>query len=396
MPERSRDSDAAAVLDYSDETATFGDRLVLAREAAGIGQAELAHHLGVKPAMLRTWEEDGAEPRANRLQMLAGMLNVSMVWLMSGQGAAPRAVGPELPAGAAAQACLAELRRLRACESLGEWTDSLPPNPLITIGMISPSFERFTLSQGRAAADGRQDGTAGRPAARGVGLTRVAAPFHLAFAVRDLAGTREFYGGLLGCAMGRSAPTWQDFDFFGHQLSAHLAPVEDAASGRVDGRAVPIPHFGVVLGLDDWSALADRLRRLKVPFLIEPSLRFAGTRGSRARSSSAIRPGTPWSSRGFATWPRSSIRRERRRGPALPTASDPELAPGHPRDGSDPRRLRGRRDLAAPRAGEFSTHSSCSCRKTITIYIDGSRDAIVFPTQYQAIVGRIRAHHRIG
>ncbi len=114
MPDRSRDGDAAAVLDYTDESATFGDRLALAREAAGIGQPELAHRMGVKLEMLRNWEEDRAEPRANRLQMLAGMLNVSMVWLMSGQGAAPRAAGPELPAGPAAQACLAELRSLRA------------------------------------------------------------------------------------------------------------------------------------------------------------------------------------------------------------------------------------------------------------------------------------------
>ena len=67
-------------------------------------------------------------------------------------------------------------------------------------------------------------------------------PFHLAFAVRDLDSTRAFYGGLLGCAMGRDAPTWQDFDFFGHQLSAHATPVRDEAGGQVDGRLVPIPH----------------------------------------------------------------------------------------------------------------------------------------------------------
>jgi uncharacterized protein len=109
----------------------------------------------------------------------------------------------------------------------------------------------------------------------------VATPFHLAFAVRDLDSTRAFYGGQLGCAMGRSAPSWQDFDFFGHQLSAHVGPAADGGSGRVDGQAVPIPHFGVVLGMEDWSALADRLRARGVAFRIEPSLRFAGTPGEQ-------------------------------------------------------------------------------------------------------------------
>lgn len=99
--------------DYSDETATFGDRLVLAREAMGMTQAELARRLGIKVQTLRTWEEDRAEPRANRLQMLAGMLNVSMVWIMSGRGPAP-VEAADGAAGAAVQACLADLRDLRA------------------------------------------------------------------------------------------------------------------------------------------------------------------------------------------------------------------------------------------------------------------------------------------
>jgi extradiol dioxygenase family protein/succinate dehydrogenase flavin-adding protein (antitoxin of CptAB toxin-antitoxin module) len=106
-------------------------------------------------------------------------------------------------------------------------------------------------------------------------------PFHLAFGVRDLAATREFYGEVLGCAMGRSAPTWQDFDFFGHQLSAHLAQAPTAGAGAVDGRAVPIPHFGAVLDLAAWNALADRLRGLGTAFLIEPELRFAGEPGEQ-------------------------------------------------------------------------------------------------------------------
>jgi transcriptional regulator with XRE-family HTH domain len=96
--------------DYTDVTATFGDRLSLARETSGLGQAQLAHRIGVKLQTLRSWEEDRSEPRANRLQMLAGMLNVSMVWLMSGQGHAPAA----RPAAANVDAnLLAELRSLR-------------------------------------------------------------------------------------------------------------------------------------------------------------------------------------------------------------------------------------------------------------------------------------------
>ena len=93
--------------DYSDETSTFGDRLVLARETVGMDQAQLARRLGVRLQTLRNWEEDRAEPHANKLQMLAGMLNVSMVWLMSGTGAAPAPAD----AGAAAalvRGCVAE------------------------------------------------------------------------------------------------------------------------------------------------------------------------------------------------------------------------------------------------------------------------------------------------
>lgn len=109
----------------------------------------------------------------------------------------------------------------------------------------------------------------------------MATPFHLAFAVRDLDATRAFYGEVLGCVMGRSAPTWQDFDFFGHQLSAHVATAGDAASGQVDGQAVPIPHFGAVLGMDEWWALAERLRAAGQGFLIEPQVRFEGAPGEQ-------------------------------------------------------------------------------------------------------------------
>jgi transcriptional regulator with XRE-family HTH domain len=106
------DREDARVEDYTDETSTFGDRLLLAREVMGIGQAQLADQMGIKVQTIRNWEEDRSEPRANKLQMLAGMLNVSMIWLMSGQGEPPGGQsGPA--AGAAAQACLADLRSLR-------------------------------------------------------------------------------------------------------------------------------------------------------------------------------------------------------------------------------------------------------------------------------------------
>ena len=106
-------------------------------------------------------------------------------------------------------------------------------------------------------------------------------PFHLAFSVRDLESTRASFGDLLGCRMGRSAPTWQDFDFFGHQLSAHVAPAATAASGQVDGQAVPMPHFGAVLDMEAWSALAERIRGGGAEFLIAPQVRFAGVPGEQ-------------------------------------------------------------------------------------------------------------------
>lgn len=113
MQSESDEIDEPATEDYTDETSTFGDRLGLAREAAGVSQVQLADRLGVKVQTLRNWEEDRSEPRANKLQMLAGMLNVSMVWLMSGQGAAPApgSGGSDNPAGLE---CLADLRLLRA------------------------------------------------------------------------------------------------------------------------------------------------------------------------------------------------------------------------------------------------------------------------------------------
>ena len=109
-------------------------------------------------------------------------------------------------------------------------------------------------------------------------------PFHLAFPVHDLAAARAFYGGLLGCAEGRSAAEWIDFDFFGHQIVAHLDPGmrPRAHHNPVDGHDVPVPHFGAVLAMAEWEALAGRLRAGGVAFVIEPTIRFRGEAGEQA------------------------------------------------------------------------------------------------------------------
>jgi extradiol dioxygenase family protein len=109
-------------------------------------------------------------------------------------------------------------------------------------------------------------------------------PFHLAFPVDDLAAARAFYGGTLGCPEGRSAAEWIDFDLYGHQIVAHLAPgaVRKRATNPVDGEDVPVPHFGVVLPMDDWKALAERLEGADVEFVIAPTVRFAGQPGEQA------------------------------------------------------------------------------------------------------------------
>ena len=109
-------------------------------------------------------------------------------------------------------------------------------------------------------------------------------PFHLAFPVDDLEAARAFYGGLLGCPEGRSAEHWIDFDLHGHQIVAHFVPAR--ARGRstnpVDGEEVPVPHFGLVLAMDDWRKLADRLEAAEVQFVIPPTVRFAGQPGEQA------------------------------------------------------------------------------------------------------------------
>ena len=108
-------------------------------------------------------------------------------------------------------------------------------------------------------------------------------PFHLAFPVDDLAAARRFYGGLLGCPEGRSADHWVDFDLYGHQIVAHLAPdaIRARANNAVDGEDVPVPHFGIVLPMAEWKALAGRLDG-EVDFVIPPTIRFAGQAGEQA------------------------------------------------------------------------------------------------------------------
>ncbi|MBS0469939.1 MAG: VOC family protein [Proteobacteria bacterium] len=108
--------------------------------------------------------------------------------------------------------------------------------------------------------------------------------FHLAFPVRDLGEARAFYGTLLGCPEGRSSDEWVDFDFFGHQIVAHLTERSDdgKAHNVVDGEDVPVRHFGVILSMDEWRRLAARLRDANMSFVIAPDIRFEGEPGEQA------------------------------------------------------------------------------------------------------------------
>jgi uncharacterized protein len=109
-------------------------------------------------------------------------------------------------------------------------------------------------------------------------------PFHLAFPIRDIEETRAFYQNVLGCEIGRSTEKWIDFNFFGHQLSAHVKPEElaQAKANEVDGKNVPVRHFGVVLKWEDWHALAAKLKDHQLQFIIEPYIRFKGEIGEQA------------------------------------------------------------------------------------------------------------------
>ncbi len=108
--------------------------------------------------------------------------------------------------------------------------------------------------------------------------------FHLAFPVKDISGARKFYGDLLGCSEGRSSEAWVDFDFYGHQIVAHLAPEEcgHKATSAVDDHQVPVRHFGAILPMDEWEALAAKLKGANIEFVIEPYVRFKGEVGEQA------------------------------------------------------------------------------------------------------------------
>lgn len=126
--------------------------------------------------------------------------------------------------------------------------------------------------------------------------------FHLAIHVHELQAARAFYGGMLGCTEGRSTATWVDFDFFGHQLSLHLgAPFATTRTGQVGDVLVPMPHFGLVLALPDWQALAQRLQAAKLEFVMEPQIRFAGQSGEQWTMFFLDPSGNPIEVKGFAS-----------------------------------------------------------------------------------------------
>ena len=108
-------------------------------------------------------------------------------------------------------------------------------------------------------------------------------PFHVAFPVRDLEEARNFYTQTLGCSLGRESDLWIDFNLFGHQIVAHLSPEEtqEAQKNSVDGDAVPVRHFGVILAMEDWEDLKDRIQKSGAQFLIEPRVRFEGKPGEQ-------------------------------------------------------------------------------------------------------------------
>ncbi|GAB2478310.1 VOC family protein [Comamonas humi] len=126
--------------------------------------------------------------------------------------------------------------------------------------------------------------------------------FHFAFNVTDLDAARRFYGGVLGCQEGRSTDTWVDFDFFGHQISLHLGtPFATAATGKVGQHLVPMPHFGIILLLPAWQALAQRLKEAGTDFVLEPQVRFEGEPGEQWTMFFRDPFGNPIEVKGFRT-----------------------------------------------------------------------------------------------
>ena len=109
-------------------------------------------------------------------------------------------------------------------------------------------------------------------------------PFHLAFPINDINETKSFYKKILGCKIGREDVKWVDFDFFGHQLSAHVKPDElkNTKKNAVDGKDVPVRHFGVILEWEAWHSLSEKLKNNNISFIIEPYIRFEGEIGEQA------------------------------------------------------------------------------------------------------------------
>ena len=108
-------------------------------------------------------------------------------------------------------------------------------------------------------------------------------PFHLAFPIKDIEETKKFYKSILGCKIGRESDAWVDFNFFGHQVSAHLKPEElsNAKKNKVDGKSVPVRHFGVILPWEDWNILSEKLKSIGTSFIIDPYIRFEGEVGEQ-------------------------------------------------------------------------------------------------------------------
>jgi extradiol dioxygenase family protein len=126
--------------------------------------------------------------------------------------------------------------------------------------------------------------------------------FHFAFNVTDLDEARRFYGGVLGCTEGRSTASWVDFDFFSHQISLHLGtPFKTERTGHVGEHLVPMPHFGLVLNLTDWRAMADRLQTAGVDFILPPQVRFEGEPGEQSTMFFCDPFGNPLEIKGFAS-----------------------------------------------------------------------------------------------
>src|SRR3989344_2613731 len=160
------------------------------------------------------------------------------------------------------------------------WLQTTRPTPSWWPWRASISRNLTTWPPTRLSPD-RPPGRA-RSAALAAILYGMRSLFHLAFHVTDLDAARRFYGGVLGCQEGRSTDTWVDFDFFGHQISLHLGtPFASARTGHVGDHLVPMPHFGAILELPDWHALAARLKAAGTAFVLEPQVRFEGQPGEQ-------------------------------------------------------------------------------------------------------------------